>query len=69
MIRCRDCFYFEEDEGMQRCRQGNFGIDTLFGFDSPEESMCDFFRRFQDDDDLMLGIERYDEIELFMHDY
>ena len=68
MIRCRDCVYFEEDEGMRRCRQGNFGIDP-FGFDSPEESTCDFFRRFQDDDDLLLGIERYDEIELFMHDH
>ena len=66
MLRCNDCVYYSEDEGL-RCGKGDFRTDP-FGFDAPDDMVCDFFRRYQDDDELMLGIERYDEIELFIHE-
>lgn len=67
MIRCRECIHFEEDDGDQKCNRHHFGFDP-FGFDSPDEMVCDFFERYQENDDMFLDIERYDEIELFMHE-
>jgi hypothetical protein len=29
---------------------------------------CEFFKRYGDEEELLLGIELWDEIELFMHE-
>jgi hypothetical protein len=62
MVCCRDCNFYEEDDGMKFCNHPNFVPDP-FGLDMPEDIDCDDFEKFHNKDEIIIGIASREDID------
>ena len=65
MVCCRDCNFYEEDDGMKFCNHPNFMPDP-FGLDMPEYIDCDDFERFYDADELVVSIVSKENFDMYL---